>query len=132
MVLFVLVWVFGWWIRKVALGDSPVDCRNRRGLPAGEQIHHPPPEKDQSKWIGLFHLNFPDRVSEIPPWYQLRSDLINRQHFSAEREKRNCHVTEYLAITQKQTAHLGSVPFILFRSSVLLQEYAAARDRILL
>ncbi len=27
-----LVWAFGGRIRKVALGDSPVDCRNRRGF----------------------------------------------------------------------------------------------------
>jgi len=27
------------WIRKPALGDSPVDCRNRRGFSAEKRIH---------------------------------------------------------------------------------------------
>ena len=29
------------WIRKAALGNSPVDCCNRRGLPAGKRILPP-------------------------------------------------------------------------------------------
>ena len=29
----------GRWIRKAALGDSPVDCRNRRGFSAEKRIH---------------------------------------------------------------------------------------------
>ena len=38
--VFVLVWVFGWWIRKAALSDMPVACRNRRGFSAEKRIHH--------------------------------------------------------------------------------------------
>ena len=38
-VSFSCVWAFGRWIRKAALGDSPVDCRNRRGFSAEKRIH---------------------------------------------------------------------------------------------
>ena len=42
---FFVVWIFGRRIRKAALGDSPVDCRNRRGFSAEKRIHFPPPSK---------------------------------------------------------------------------------------
>ena len=45
---FLLVWVFGRRIRKAALGDSPVDCRNRRGFSAEKRIHLPPTRKETS------------------------------------------------------------------------------------
>ena len=35
---FFCVWVFGGRIRKAALSDSPVDCRNRRGFSAEKRI----------------------------------------------------------------------------------------------
>ena len=38
---FLLVWAFGRRIRKAALGDSPVDCRNRRGFSAEKRIRPP-------------------------------------------------------------------------------------------
>ena len=30
------------WTRKAALGNSPVDCCNRRGFPAGKRVLGPP------------------------------------------------------------------------------------------
>ena len=46
-------WHLGRWIRKAALGDSPVDCRNRRGFSAEKRIHLPPPIPDV-KTSGIF------------------------------------------------------------------------------
>ena len=44
----------GRWIRKAALGDSPVDCRNRRGFSAEKRIHLPPPERRDAVWCLAF------------------------------------------------------------------------------
>ena len=37
------------WIRKAALGNSPVDCCNRRGFSAEKRIHLPPSKIDMSR-----------------------------------------------------------------------------------
>ena len=39
------------WTRKPALGNSPVDCCNRRGFLAGKRVHFGPPlHKEEPLW----------------------------------------------------------------------------------
>ena len=40
------------WTRKAALGNSPVDCCNRRGFPAGKRVLGPPLLKKQKNGYG--------------------------------------------------------------------------------
>ena len=42
------------WTRKAALGNSPGDCCNRRGFPAGKRVHGPPLQED--RYGGLAQL----------------------------------------------------------------------------
>ena len=44
----------GRWIRKAALGDSPVDCRNRRGFSAEKRIPLSPPIRCPRRDGGIF------------------------------------------------------------------------------
>ena len=71
-VSFSCVWAFGRWIRKAALGDSPVDCRNRRGFSAEKRIHRRMRNKETA--FGGFFV-----------WYGHLEGGFERRHLAAVR-----------------------------------------------
>ena len=67
------------WTRKAALGNSPVDCCNRRGFPAGKRVLGPPLQTRE--WIWGF--SSAGRAPALQAGGQ-RFDPANLHHFFKE------------------------------------------------